>query len=312
MVRTCILTVDLEDYRRQELRDHRGSNEPPHPGEVERQLDSLLELFDSIQSQATFFTVGRLVSELSPGIWRSLTEKHRVGCHSFEHHRIWKMGPIGFKRDLQKAIGVLQDITSQPIISYRAPYFSSDHCDPWFGEILAEAGIRIDSSRRLRSAPAGFSGTLPLQGSGGLVRELPLASIGFGPKRVTVIGGTYMRVLPISMIELLMSQAHSRGFLPMIYLHPYDLDATAPPLDYERSLKHLWPRIGDQVRRIGRQTIAQKLRALASKYKFHTAESVLELSSSSAMENSWNLPSQATSLDVVVPMPGSLLKQGLN
>ena len=307
-LRTCIMTVDFEDYRRQELRDHRSLNEPAHPREVERQLDELLEVFDAINARATFFTVGRLVSELAPGIWRDLQDRHRIGCHGHEHFRVWKMGPDGFRRDLLKAIAALQDITSQPILSFRAPYFSSDSCDPWFGEILAEAGIRLDSSRRLRVSPSNFDGMVPLAGSGGLVRELPLASIGFGSKRITVIGGTYMRLLPLPWIVRLMDQASSRGFIPMIYLHPYDLDSVAPALEYDKVLGHLWPRLGDRVRRIGRHTIAEMLHALSQTYDFQPAESLLESSPVTHVGSSWGSVSRTSTLDVVVPLQGSMMK----
>ena len=174
--------------------------------------------------------MGRLVSELASSAWRELLDRHRLGCHGHEHLRVWKMGPLRFKHDLLTAKATLEDLAGQPIISHRAPYFSSDPCDPWFGEILAKAGISIDSSRRLRRVSSGFAGTLPLQGSGDAVREVPLASIGFGPKQITVIGGTYMRVLPLPWIVRLLEQARVRGFVPMVYLHPYDLDPTAPPL----------------------------------------------------------------------------------
>ena len=58
--RTVFLTIDLEDYRRQELRDHRCGSEPAHPYEVDnRQLEELLEILDSINTRATFLVVGR-------------------------------------------------------------------------------------------------------------------------------------------------------------------------------------------------------------------------------------------------------------
>ena len=74
--RTVFLTIDLEDYRRQELRDHRCGSEPAHPYEVERQLEELLEILDSINTRATFLVVGRLAKELGPGPgarWRTAT-----------------------------------------------------------------------------------------------------------------------------------------------------------------------------------------------------------------------------------------------
>jgi hypothetical protein len=62
--RGLAMTVDFEDYRRQELRDHFGGPQLPHPNEVERQVDLLLDLFEGLDPRATFFSMGRLTGEL--------------------------------------------------------------------------------------------------------------------------------------------------------------------------------------------------------------------------------------------------------
>ena len=87
-----ILTIDLEDYRRQELRDHRGKSEPAHPDEVERQLNGLLGLLESIGARATFFSVGRLAKELAPWAWRETAIRHTIGAMGTSISR-WK--PLG-------------------------------------------------------------------------------------------------------------------------------------------------------------------------------------------------------------------------
>lgn len=270
--RTAILTVDLEDYRRQELRDHLGQPQPSNPLEVERQLDMLLELFESCSAVATFFAVGRLVEELPRSVWARITAKHRLGCHGHEHLRVSEQGPEKFRDDVRSAKKALEDAAGAPVLSYRAPYFSADGCDPWFGETLADAGFGIDSSRRLSAKPSGSSKTLPLEGSGGAVRELPLCSLGVGHKRLTVIGGTYFRLLPLAIIRRLLERAEALEFVPVVYLHPYDVDPSASPLEYPRS--HLKGRAGDWMRRRGRASASDKLRALSESYEFQAAESV--------------------------------------
>jgi peptidoglycan/xylan/chitin deacetylase (PgdA/CDA1 family) len=270
--RTAILTVDLEDYRRQELRDHLGRPQPSNPLEVERQLDMLLELFASCGALATFFAVGRLVEELPSSAWGRITKNHRLGCHGHEHLRVSEQGPRKFRDDVSSAKKALEDVAGVPVLSYRAPYFSADGCDPWFGETLGEAGFEIDSSRRLSAKPAGSSPTLPLEGSGGAVRELPLCSVGVGPKRLTVIGGTYFRLLPLPIIRRLLERAEALEFVPVVYLHPYDIDPKAPPLAYPVS--HLKGRGGDWMRRRGRASAGDKLRALCESYEFRAAETL--------------------------------------
>jgi len=270
-----LLTIDLEDYRRQELRDHRRTDEPPHAAEVERQLDRVMAVLATCDARATFFSVGRLAAELSPSVWEKITARHRIGCHGYEHISIYKLGRRGFEADLRAAKDALEDASGQRVLSYRAPYFSGERCDPWFGATLARVGFMLDSSRRLRSTPLAFQGTLPLTGSGGAVREVPLPSIGCGSKRITVIGGSYLRLLPLRWIIRLLEWGRSRGFIPMVYLHPYDLDSTAVPLEYE-PLRQWFPRLGDWVRRRGRRTADEKVRALARIYALRPVESLIE------------------------------------
>jgi peptidoglycan/xylan/chitin deacetylase (PgdA/CDA1 family) len=83
--RRAVLTVDLEDYRRQELDRQFDGACPPHPREVERQLDRLLEIFAAIDARATFFTVGCLTAELDARAWNRIGAGHEIGCHGYDH-----------------------------------------------------------------------------------------------------------------------------------------------------------------------------------------------------------------------------------
>jgi peptidoglycan/xylan/chitin deacetylase (PgdA/CDA1 family) len=273
----AFMTIDLEDYRRQELRDHMGDPQPPHPREVSYQADLMLRLLDDVKVKATFFAVGRLTRELDPALWREIASKHEIGCHGQEHNRVDQLGPERFLQELHAAKAALEDRVQKQIISFRAPYFSVDGCDPWFGGALAVAGFKLDCSMRVRAAPAGFSGVLALPGSDGAVLSIPLPCLGFGPKRITVIGGTYFRLFPIQLIELLLRRGTQKGYLPMVYLHPYDADAAARPLEYP-SLRFVRDRLADRVRRGGRASVARKVHALARHYSFRPVETVLSKS----------------------------------
>ena len=268
------MTIDLEDYRRQELRDHMGDPQLPHPREVSYQADLMLRLLDDVKVKATFFAVGRLARELDPALWREIANKHEIGCHGQEHIRVDQLGPERFLQELHAAKAALEDRVQKRIISFRAPYFSVDGCDPWFGRSLAVAGFKLDCSMRMRAVPAGFPGFLALPGSGGAVLSIPLPCLGFGAKRITVIGGTYFRLFPIRLIEFLLRRGTQHGFLPMVYLHPYDADVAAKPLEYPR-LRFMRHTFADRVRRGGRASVVRKMRSLVRHYSFRPVETVL-------------------------------------
>jgi peptidoglycan/xylan/chitin deacetylase (PgdA/CDA1 family) len=235
-------------------------------------VELLLELFERCDATATFFSVGRLVDELPRSLWARITARHRLGCHGHEHVRVFAQGRSAFAEDIAAAKKSLEDAAGAPVVSYRAPYFSADGCDPWFGEVLAELGFRLDSSRRFSTMPPGSRGTLPLEGSAGAVKELPLCSLGLGQKRLTVIGGTYFRLLPLAVIRSLLARADAMGFLPVVYLHPYDVDPEALPLAYPPGF--LKQRGGDWIRRRGRSSAGDKLNALRDSYAFRAAETL--------------------------------------
>ena len=264
--KTAFLTVDYEDYRRQELRDNFRADEPAHPDEVVAQTEILLSLFENIGARATFFSVGRLTQELPAHIWSDIVKSHELGCHGYEHHRVDAIGVDGFRADLRKAKSALEDAAGVSVTAFRAPYFSVDGCESWFGRVLAEEGFSIDSSLRMSSLP-GENGCCDLPGSDGAVVEVPLPSVGVGPKRLTVIGGTYFRLLPLIMIRQLLARASAQGFTPMVYLHPYDLDPSADPLDYPKR-GYFSKKMGDKMRRMGRTSASAKLRALSQEYSF--------------------------------------------
>ena len=138
----------------------------------------------------------------------------------------------------------------------------------------ARVGFVFDSSRRLRRQPSGFFGAFPLAGSG----WGGLGSPNSGNRPRSEATGGYWRDLFVSylssLIVSLMEWSRARDFRPMVYLHPYDIDSRSLPLDYGR-VGHWWPRLGDQLRRSGRSTTAQKLRALARIYDFRPIESML-------------------------------------
>ncbi|MCL4216579.1 MAG: DUF3473 domain-containing protein [Candidatus Hydrogenedentes bacterium] len=272
----AIMSVDFEDYRRQELRDFGDDAAPDFPEEIERQLDILLPLFEESNIRATFFSVGRLGQALSRNAWDSIIKAgHRIGCHGHEHHRVYDLGPEGFKSDLAKAKATLEDASGAPVVSFRAPYFSCDHCEPWFGSGLAETGFQVSSSHRYSALPNGLTGTLPLPGSDGRVIEAPLCSVGMGIKRLTVIGGTYFRLLPLSVIKHLMARSRAKRFIPIVYLHNYDVDPDAAPLEYpgRTGMKR---RLADRMRYTGRRGAIAKLKHLARLYQFQPVESLLD------------------------------------
>ena len=202
--------------------------------------------------------------------------KHTLGCHGHEHLSVRMMGAAQLPERPAPVEGGAGGRGGCRGNRLPCAYFSADHCNPWFGEILAECGFSIDSSYRLRSAPPRFAGLMNMPGSVGAVQEVPLLALGYGLKRITVIGGTYLRVLPLRVVLTLLDLAKCKGFIPLVYVHPYDIDPHAEPLDLPR-IGHALGRLGDRVRHLGRSGSGKKLRALSRVYEFQPVEYFVSL-----------------------------------
>ena len=264
----AILTVDLEDYRSGMIQRHTGRASAPAADEVREGLDILLATTEQLAVRATFFAVGYVVRALPRDVMESLARHHELGAHGDMHRSVHALGARRFAEDLRANRESIEERAGVAVRAFRAPFFSANAPAPWFAEILAREGFTTDSSLRLSALPSGNKGTFPLAGSDGAVTEVPFAGLGYRSRGLAIIGGSWLRLLPAAAIVRLMRAAAARGFHPMVYLHPYDLHASAASLDFSVSA-HPWRmRCADSLRRAGRASAAAKLEALAAEFEF--------------------------------------------
>lgn len=215
------LTVDVEDWRQSTL-------DPDSPvGEgVERQTRRLLDLLAAEEARASFLVQGP-VARRHPSLVRAIRAAgHEVGTHGWSHRPLWALGPARFRRELDRAVGVLEDLLGEAVLSHRAADFSVDARTPWVWEELAARGIRRDSSvfpartprYGVASAPLG-----PWQAPCGVL-ELPPAVVTLGPWRFPVAGGGWLRLAPWAWTAWGLGRVVAEGRPAVVYLHPYELD----------------------------------------------------------------------------------------
>ncbi len=140
-----VLSVDVEDWEQLTRRRFLGRLGPPTPRPVAN-THTLLDLFARRGVRATFFVLG-LIAEAHPALVREIAAAgHEVGTHGYSHRLVYELGPDTFRAELRRSMQLLSDITGQPVVSHRAAEFSITPRAPWAWEILAEEGIRYDSS----------------------------------------------------------------------------------------------------------------------------------------------------------------------
>ncbi len=149
------LTIDIEDYFQVHAfsRVIRIEDWENYESRIERNTDRLLEILEESRTdsprkivRATFFVLG-WIAEKYPHLIRAIQERgHEIGCHGYGHQLIYGQSRRAFREDIKKAKAILEDITGDEVIGYRAPSYSITNQSQWAFEVLVEEGFKYDSS----------------------------------------------------------------------------------------------------------------------------------------------------------------------
>lgn len=229
------LTVDVEDYFQvSAFAGHISRDDWEQlPCRVERNTNLVLDLFAEGGAKATFFTLGWVARRYPRLVRRIADEGHEVASHGMAHFRVGDQSPEAFRADVESTRALLQDVSGQPVLGYRAASFSIGADTLWAHEVLAGAGHRYSSSvypvrhdhyglpdaPRFRYAP---------DGSETLV-EFPLTTVQLAGRNLPCAGGGYFRLLPYRYFRWAIGRVNREEGQPAIfYFHPWEIDPEQP------------------------------------------------------------------------------------
>jgi len=234
--RVNALSVDVEDYFQvsafENIVDRSMWEELE--SRVEKNTESILELFDMAGVAGTFFCLG-WVADKFPSLLRRISELgHEVASHGFSHTRVTKQSREEFRQDVRRTKALLEDITGREVVGYRAASFSIAQDNDWAHDELAAAGHRYSSStypiRHDRYGAADLPRFPYRRGQAGLI-ELPVTPLEFAGARFPCAGGGYFRLLPYSYTRWAINRVNGSDGRPVIfYFHPWELDPGQPRL----------------------------------------------------------------------------------
>lgn len=107
-------------------------------------LPQILGILNKYRVPATFFVTGEVVKRF-PKIIQALSEKYEIGCHGLYHESFRKIDSNKINH-IKRAKTLLEEITGQEILGFRAPYL---HVCPELYVALKALGFRYDSSLTL-------------------------------------------------------------------------------------------------------------------------------------------------------------------
>ena len=193
--------------------------------ELDHLLPALLETLERAGARATWFVLGEVARQVPGRIREAAAAGHEIACHGELHLRANDRSPAAFRADLRLAKGRLEDLLGRAVVGFRAPEWSLRRADNPRLRVVAECGFAYDSSL----APALGSGsasnsTAPRRyrwPDGLELLELPPLVWG-GALRLPA-GGWCARRAPLAGLRAAISAARSRGELPLLVVHPWEL-----------------------------------------------------------------------------------------
>jgi polysaccharide deacetylase family protein (PEP-CTERM system associated) len=218
----------------------------------------ILELLSEARVRGTFFVLGHL-AERHPELVREIVaEGHELATHGYSHTFVYRQKPEEFRSEIERSMGFLQDVSGHSVIGFRAPYFSLTSECLWAFDILADCGIKYDSSVfPVRNYRYGIQQAdrwpYEIKCSSRTISELPPSTWAGRHWTLPVAGGAYFRIYPYYLTRRAFRAINREGRPAVFYLHPWEVDPWHPRIALPRriSLTHYW-NLGATERRLGK------------------------------------------------------------
>lgn len=268
------LSFDVEEHFQVSAfwSDARRQEWDRYESRVERNTRWLAELLEKHRMKATFFVLG-WVAERHPELVKSLAAQgHEVASHGYGHELVTTQSPEQFRQDVRRAKTILEDLTGNRVVGYRAPSFSITSDNSWALSILVEEGYLYDSSiydrfARVREAKR-TGGVFEIMTTAGSLWEVPPSTFKTLGVQLPVAGGGYFRLFPYSVSRMLLRGLEAQGTTLVMYLHPWEIDPSQPPMEgaWLSKFRHY----------LNLHKTQDRLNSLLTDFQFHSIQEALE------------------------------------
>lgn len=200
------------------------------PSRIQYQLDIILETLGEAGIKATFFFLAWVAEKHKETVKKVLSCGHEIATHGYEHQFVYRQSQVQFRDDLKKSLAILENITGQKVLGYRAPSFSITKNCLWALDTIQEEGLKYDSSLfpvYLGNRGGVMNRFTPHEIGVGLL-EIPVASLPVMGVRLPMSGGFYFRFYPYSLTNWGIKRINYRKESAVLYFHPWEFDPAQP------------------------------------------------------------------------------------
>ena len=283
------LTFDIEDYFHVHALSKviKPADWDNYECRVEKNTYFILDLLDTYRSiqnstsdiqnsefkiqnsyRATFFILG-WIAERYPKLVKEIHARgHEIASHGYGHRVIYKQSKDEFREDVKRAKKILEDLTGEEVLGYRAPTYSITDKTIWALYILREEGYRYDSSifpirhdyygmphcprfpfiwnldspkPKMKQMPPNCLASPPPSRQAAKppshILEFPLSTLKLVGQKLPIAGGGYFRLFPYWFTRWALKRINRQERQPFIfYLHPWELDPEIPKIKNAQAL----------------------------------------------------------------------------
>lgn len=242
-----VMTVDVEDYfqvsafERYIDRDDWDTREC----RVENNVERILALFERHGVKATFFTLAWIAERYPQMVRRMVEQGHELASHGWSHVRVTQQDQAAFRDDVVRTKALLEDVSGQEVIGYRAASYSIGADNLWALDVLKETGHRYSSSiypikHDLYGMPdAPRFAFRPFDDP---FFEFPVTTVRIGGRNLPCGGGGWFRLVPYAGMRWAMRRVNKVDRESAIfYFHPWEIDPDQPRqegLDAKTRFRH--------------------------------------------------------------------------
>lgn len=226
------LTVDVEEWFHARALNIPSAEWEALPSRLDPPIEFLLEQLDRTNARATFFVLGWVAARRTDIVRRIALAGHEIASHGMNHDRVDELTFEQFASDVNDSRSLLQHVTEQPVLGYRAPCYSLTSRHQRHFDALIEAGYEYDSSvypaRTMLATYGDAASTIGPHNIRNSLWEFPLPIVQIGTKRRPVATGAYLRLFPWAYTKWGIKQNLKAGRPVVVNIHPWELDSNQP------------------------------------------------------------------------------------
>ena len=217
------LSIDFEDFNH-DLKRSLGIWEtgPLKADALWKKYNVINNVFKNNTSKegrkGTFFCTG-VIAEKEPELIKKIAnDGHEIACH-YNYHDVMKgKSEYEIEKNLAEAKNSLEEASGKSLYGFRAPFFAIDKRNPYQYKIV-EKLFTYDSSFicTTKDEVTKFKKEMKLE----QLKILPIFQKKIS-KLTFRLGGSYLKMFPFIYSKWMMEMSKKNGFVPHVYLHPYE------------------------------------------------------------------------------------------